>query len=123
MRVYDDYQKLIATHYYCLLASMTKEQRDGAVLALTTMGVVTEDGYLTTNSETLQSDFYVHCYKTLSGVILGLKMLSNDGLIQEDAPSVIQRFKPGSYEEKAKGTLRLIEEQMKTVSKLSELLQ
>ncbi len=76
-------QRIVAQHLYTLLSSMTPEARSGAALALSTMTISTEDGYISLNGNEPRVDFFVQCYDIMLSAALSLKMLRDDGLITD----------------------------------------
>jgi len=76
--------RMSAKAMYTVLASMTPEERRGAVLALSLTTVMVEDGYVSLNEGELRSDFFTQCYDVVAGVALALKMLRDDGIVTED---------------------------------------
>lgn len=76
-------QRIVAQHLYALLSSMTPAARDGAVLALSSLTIATEDGFLTTNGVEPRTDFFIQCFDGMVSAALALKMLRDDGMISE----------------------------------------
>lgn len=121
-RVFSATQQMIAKHFYALLSSMTEQQRQGAVLTLTTLNVLAEDGYLSLNQKALEVDFFAHCYDSLVGSALCLKMLSDDGVISE-ATEAVKNFDPDPYLREADLAVNRIDSLMRAIARNPDTAQ
>lgn len=83
--------RIVSKHLYALLADMTEDERRGALIALSTLSTVAEDGYLAINNNgaTLHQDFYIQCFDILLSSSLAQKMIYDDGL----APEITKTYK------------------------------
>ena len=121
--IFNSTHALLAKHLYALLSSMSHDQREGAILTLTTLNVLVEDGYLSLNQKSLEVDFYTHCYDTLVASALCLKMLSDDGLISENTDQSVKGFSPDQHLKEADLALVRVERLMRLIGRTPETTQ
>ena len=70
-------QRMTAKHLYALISAMPPDQRQAVALVLTSLGLMTEDGFLGGDNQ----DFFALCYDVLAGTCLAVKMLGDDDVI------------------------------------------
>ena len=122
-KVFNASQQMIAKHLYAIVSGMSEEQVAGAVMALTTLGVIVEDGYLSINKSSLEVDFYTHCYDALLGSSLALKMLQDDGLIKNSVEKTVRSADPATHLKEADLALSRVEALIQTLARGSETSQ
>lgn len=107
-------QKTVAKHIYALLSAFNEDQRVGATLALSTLIVLAEDGYLSSDAQAV--GFHEYCYNILSGASVSLKMLKDDNIITEEMENNISiAYNPKSSLCEAELALVRVEELLKNI--------
>jgi hypothetical protein len=121
--VFTGSQHMIAKHFYALLSGMTPEQLQGAGVALATLTILVEDGYLSVNQKGLEVDFFTHCYDSIVGISLAMKMLKDDGVIGDEMERVVKDFSPDIHLREAELALSRIETLLRQIANNPDVMQ
>lgn len=114
-------QQLFAKYFYALISAMSDEQKHGAVMVLSMLGFLVEDGYISL-FEKNENDFYTHCYDTIVSMSLAVKMLKDDGLVDLKIDD-IKNLTPEKHLQEAALAFTRIENLIRTMVKDSDILQ
>jgi hypothetical protein len=80
-------QRIAAKHLYGLISAMDPGQRQAVALVLTSLGLMTEDGFLGGDGT---DDFYALCFDVLAGTSLAMRMLTGDGVVPATTGEIVQ---------------------------------
>jgi len=77
-------QSIMSKHLFSLLMHLDPEQKKGAVLLLTSLTMMVEDGYQSISKDKVGDiDFYGFCYDAVLAASLSLRMLKMSGSFPE----------------------------------------
>ena len=120
MSLFTQQQLVAAKHVFSLLKAMNEEQRKAAILALSTLGVLVEDGYQAFNRDEHEDiNFYGYCYDILLGSTLGMRLLQLSGEFPDFPSDEKLAFSPQADLLRSEELLTKVEAQLKSLAALS----
>lgn len=108
----------MSKHFFSLLMHLDANERRGAVLLLSSMTMMVEDGYQALD-KTGDIDFYGFCYDAVLAVSLSLRMLKMADSFPEDAGEGLY-FVPHADLLDSESLLAKIEAQLKNLSTVAQ---